>query len=55
MFKVNKKKPKIPERRHRRSSSVFIANFAHIVHLFLVFLLLKDLLGDAMFTPSSGS
>ena len=48
MFKINEKKPKTPERRNRRSSSVFIANFAHIVHLFLVFLLLKDLLGGAV-------
>ena len=30
----------IPERRHRRRSVVFIVNFEHISHVFLVFLLL---------------
>ena len=29
---------RIPERRHWRRSSVFIVNFEHILHLFLVFL-----------------
>ena len=37
MFKVNNK---ISERRQRRCSGVFILNFEHISHLFLVFLLL---------------
>ena len=37
MFQVNNK---IPERRHRRRSGVFIVNFEHIPHLFLVSLLL---------------
>ena len=36
MFKL---KIKIPERRQRRRSGVFIVNFEHISHLFLVFLL----------------
>ena len=31
---------KIPERRHRRPSEIFIVNFEHISHLVLVFLLL---------------
>ena len=31
---------KAPERRHWRRSGVFIVNFAHILHLLLVFLLL---------------
>ena len=31
---------KIPERRHLHRSGVFIINFEHISHLFLVFLLL---------------
>ena len=31
---------KTPERRHWRRSGVFIVNFEHISHLFLVFLLL---------------
>ena len=31
---------KIPERRHKRRSGVFIVNFEHISHLVLVFLLL---------------
>ena len=31
---------KIPERRQRRRSSIFIVNFEHISHLVLVFLLL---------------
>ena len=31
---------KIPERRHRCRSGVFIVNFEHILHLLLVFLLL---------------
>ena len=31
---------KTPERRHWRRSGVFIVNFEHILHLFLVFLLL---------------
>ena len=38
MFKINNKKT--PERRHCRRSRVFIVNFKHISHLFLVFLLL---------------
>ena len=37
MFKVNNK---TPERRQWRRSSVFISSFEHILHLFLVFLLL---------------
>ena len=37
MSKVNNKET---ERRHRRRSGVFIVNFEHISHLFLVFLLL---------------
>ena len=37
MFKVT---IKIPERYQRRRSGVFIFNFEHISHLFLVFLLL---------------
>ena len=31
---------KIPKRRHRRRSGIFIVNFEHISHLVLVFLLL---------------
>ena len=31
---------KIPERRHWRRSGIFIANFEHILHLVLMFLLL---------------
>ena len=31
---------KAPERRQLRCSDVFIVNFEHILHLFLVFLLL---------------
>ena len=38
MLKDNKK---IPERRHWRCFGVFIVNFEHISHLFLVFLLLN--------------
>ena len=42
MFKVNNKatrrRLKTPERRHLRRSGVFIVNFEHILHLFLVFL-----------------
>ena len=52
MFKVNNRNTrtrceicskltiKTPERRHWRSSDVFIVNFEHITHLVLVFLLL---------------
>ena len=40
MFKVSKLTIKTPERRHWRSSGVFIVNFAHISQLFIVFLLL---------------
>ena len=32
---------KTPERHQRRCSAVFIVNFEHISHLFLVFLLLN--------------
>ena len=31
---------KTPERRYRRRSGVFTVNFEHILHLFLLFLLL---------------
>ena len=37
MLRVNNK---IPEQRHLRRSGVFIVNFQHISHFFLVFLLL---------------
>ena len=45
MFKVNHKNTrtttiKAPEQRRRRRSGVFIVNFEHISHLFLVYLLL---------------
>ena len=52
LFKVNKRNSgkgfeicskltiKTPERRHCRRSGVFIVNFEHTSHLFLVFLLL---------------
>ena len=52
MFKVNNRNTrtrseicskltiKIPERRHWRRSGIFIINFEHVLHLFLVFLLL---------------
>ena len=40
MFKVSKLIIKATERRHGRRSGVFIVNFEHISHLFLVFLLL---------------
>ena len=36
----SKLKTKTPERRQWRRSCVFILNFEHILHLFLVFLLL---------------
>ena len=44
LFKVNnkiiRKRPEICSKRQHRRSGVFIVNFEHILHLFLVFLLL---------------